>query len=361
MSSTADEIRQRVHGCLFGGALGNALGAPVEATRSWRKIAAAHGPSAPSQLAYAYPPPAQITSDIQMTLFVAEGMIRAVQRYDNRGLCDPVGVIRGALMRWCSTQVPNLELPFLSTGGRLVQEPRLHVRRAPGTTNLAVLEAMVTGRKHPERPAPNNSKGCGALTRSAPIGLGCNSAEIAFSMAFESASDTHGHPGGCLAAAYFSVVIQRLTAGETLPQAMSRADDLLAGKRGYEEIAAAVSAARALASSGPPGPDEVETLGQGWVAAEALAIALACALSAEGSRPQAICDAMWRSVLHGGASASTGCLAGQLLGATHGMACLPAHWLAQLELRDVIERIAEDFFRSTHLAEILDVEAYPTH
>jgi ADP-ribosylglycohydrolase len=197
--------------------------------------------------------------------------------------------------------------------------------------------------------------------RSAPIGLGYGSAVDAFDLARESASETHGHPSGYLSAAYFAALIQRVTHGDTLPEAMRCADELLVKQRGHEEVAAAVAAARTLATSGPPGPDALETLGQGWVGEEALAIALACTLTAEDSSPEAVSGALWRSVLHGGDSDSTGSLAGNLLGAMHGMDCLPTRWLAQLELCDVIERVAQDLFRSTHLNEALDVDEYPTH
>ena len=45
---------------------------------------------------------------------------------------------------------------------------------------------------------------------------------------------------------------------------------------------------------------------------------------------------------HGGDSDSTGCLTGQLLGTARGQEVIPARWLADLELRDVIERVADD-------------------
>jgi hypothetical protein len=43
----------------------------------------------------------------------------------------------------------------------------------------------------------------------------------------------------------------------------------------------------------------------------------------------------------------------------HGTACLPSRWLEELELRDVIVRIAEDLFASATLGRELDYEAYP--
>jgi ADP-ribosylglycohydrolase len=47
------------------------------------------------------------------------------------------------------------------------------------------------------------------------------------------------------------------------------------------------------------------------------------------------------AVNHGGDSDSTESLAGNLLGLIHGRRGIPSEWLDQLELRDVIARVAE--------------------
>ena len=43
-----------------------------------------------------------------------------------------------------------------------------------------------------------------------------------------------------------------------------------------------------------------------------------------------------------GDSDSTGSMTGQLLGTQWGVQCLPERWLAQVELREVIEQLASD-------------------
>jgi ADP-ribosylglycohydrolase len=48
------------------------------------------------------------------------------------------------------------------------------------------------------------------------------------------------------------------------------------------------------------------------------------------------------AVNHSGDSDSTGATCGNILGAIDGMKAIPAEWLATLELRDVIERLARD-------------------
>ena len=64
---------------------------------------------------------------------------------------------------------------------------------------------------------------------------------------------------------------------------------------------------------------------------------------------------MVAAVNHDGDSDSTGSIAGQLLGALHGEAAIPASWLAPLELRDVIAAVADDL--ATVAEWNLDVEA----
>ncbi|MBN6828619.1 ADP-ribosylglycohydrolase family protein, partial [Micrococcus luteus] len=69
--------------------------------------------------------------------------------------------------------------------------------------------------------------------------------------------------------------------------------------------------------------------GEGWVAEEALAIALYAALTAQAAHPAdpaaALALALRIGVNHDGDSDSTASLAGQVLGAAHGTAVFGAH------------------------------------
>ncbi len=62
------DARQRIRGCLLGGALGDALGYPIEFMRSAVGIDLMYGAAAPEHLAYANVAPAFISDDTQMTL-----------------------------------------------------------------------------------------------------------------------------------------------------------------------------------------------------------------------------------------------------------------------------------------------------
>jgi ADP-ribosylglycohydrolase len=84
--------------------------------------------------------------------------------------------------------------------------------------------------------------------------------------------------------------------------------------------------------------DLLPRLGEGWVAEEALAIAVMCALAADTPR-----HAILAAVNHSGDSDSTGSITGNIVGAIYGPDALPQDWIEQVELRDVIKTLAKDF------------------
>lgn len=123
-----------------------------------------------------------------------------------------------------------------------------------------------------------------------------------------------------------------------LPDAIGMARERLARERGHVEVSAALERAVVLATHGTPWAERVESLGGGWVAEEALAIGVYCALVAGDDFERG----MRLAVNHGGDSDSTGAITGNLLGAALGVGVIPQRWLEALELRDVIEQLADD-------------------
>ena len=108
----------------------------------------------------------------------------------------------------------------------------------------------------------------------------------------------------------------------------------------HEETLQAAECARDLATSGVERHVAIARLGQGWVAEEALAISIYCALVAEGFQ-----DGVIMAVNHDGDSDSTGAITGNILGTMHGTQAIPLSWLEPLELREVITQIADDLYR----------------
>ena len=107
--------------------------------------------------------------------------------------------------------------------------------------------------------------------RIAPVGLLARETD-AFVLGAQIAALTHGHPSGDLAAGFLALAIRRACDGDGLNSALDQATAALRTHIGHEQTLEAVSAARRLAAAGPPSPARVESLGDGWVAEEALAI-----------------------------------------------------------------------------------------
>jgi len=95
----------------------------------------------------------------------------------------------------------------------------------------------------------------------------------------------------------------------------------------------------ALSHSGRPHHEAIKKLGEGWVAEEALAISVYCALVADSFE-----QAVVMAVNHDGDSDSTGAITGNILGAMQGTRVIPERWLEPLELCGVIEAMASDLW-----------------
>lgn len=302
------DLRDRARACLLGGALGDALGYPIE-------FESGPFPSEPELGSFE----GIVSDDTQMTMFTVEGILD--------------GDVHEAYQRWLRTQASDFQEGLEG----LLGLRSLWVRRAPGNTCLS---ALVQNAHYDRIPTvakpPNDSKGCGAVMRSAPFGLFAKSREEAFASARDAGVLTHGHPCGYLSAAFFASMIHDLARGVPFGTALSNAEALLVREPKHEETLVVIR--QGAAHDRSPSRQAIEALGGGWVGEEALAIAIACAKTAGADDVRAT---LWRSVAHAGDSDSTGSLTGNFLGAMHGMASLPQDWLAKLEMRDAIESLAD--------------------
>src|SRR5688572_25378176 len=95
--------RESFRGCLLGGAIGDALGAPVEFL-SRAQIRERYGEKGIESFDVAYGRRGAITDDTQMTMFTAEGLLQALSRR-RRGMEEsPELVVHRAYLRWLRTQ-----------------------------------------------------------------------------------------------------------------------------------------------------------------------------------------------------------------------------------------------------------------
>lgn len=310
---------------LLAGAAGDALGDPVE-FMSIEQIRRRFGPAGIEAPVGDH----HVTDDTQMSLFSAEGCLRAA-----RGEAFAPALWH-AYLRWLITQGEGWPASLEpEVDGWLVDERVLRARRAPGATCLAALRS---GRMGTVEAPLNDSAGCGGLMRAAPFGLTGDPPPVAFERAVAAAALTHGSSAGYLPAGVLAALVAAGCAGSTFEEAWQTAMALLPAGRSSAGVRRRLDAGIALAERGPCAPEELTAaLGEGWVGHEALAIAIYAVRS--HADPTA---ALLAAVNHSGDSDSTGSIVGNLIGAFGGLDRLPRGWWSGLDALGIIEQMATD-------------------
>ena len=346
-------IKDRIRGSLIGGAIGDALGYPVEFIYSFGEIQRRYGSNGITRLDTHQwwleedngNGKAVISDDTQMTLFTACGLLNAK--------ADDVPFLPSicrAYVEWFHTQTGKKKKGFNKCW--ISKVPELNERRAPGNTCLTSLDAIFRGAE-----PSNNSKGCGGVMRIAPILLyGATADRMDIQEACKLAADaselTHQHPLGYIPSALVAYVIYKLAQDET-PERETCKDYIRDGLKLItelfpnhpEEVKQFANLIKTAILWSDISTDDVRTiedeLGGGWVADEAAAIAIYCSLAHFDNFEQA----MIAAVNHAGDSDSTGAITGNILGAAIGYEAIPQHFKDDVELHDVILHVADDLWR----------------
>lgn len=321
-------------GCLIGGAIGDAMGWPVEFL-SLEQIKSRYSQQGITNLQSKINGKAEITDDTQMTLFTAEGIIRAEANRAKDGIFEPALEVYHAYQRWLLTQGYSKKKEYeIIYNGELLKVDGLYAQRAPGN---ACLSSLLSGKQGTVENSINDSKGCGGVMRVAPIGL-VYPKKQAFKIAVDCAAITHGHALGYLSAGAHAFIISSIIDGYSLEDAATEVLNELKKYNGHEKCTSLIKKSISLAATDKDPIDAIGELGEGWVGEEAIAIAIYCALKYQNDFSKAICAA----VNHDGDSDSTGAITGNILGAYIGMNSIPKQWIEGVELVEVLTRIADD-------------------
>ena len=327
---TYEELKDKCQGCLVGGAVGDALGYPVE-FMSYESICRQFGPSGiRSYWLDETGGTALFSDDTQMTLFTAAGLLAAPPE---AGRSKVRSAIHRSYIDWLHTQDRSVKPYGIS---KLLDERQLYSRRAPGNTCLSALHS---GRKGTPSQPINYSKGCGGVMRVAPVGLWERDARRAAVLAADAAAITHGHPMGWIPAAALAWIVNCCVYGQypdlaeivescadSLPEMVPAQPDV-ACDMGDQLRRAAELAANDAADS-----ENVPMLGEGWVGDEALAIAVYACLR----HPDDFSEAVIAAVNHSGDADSTGAIAGNIMGAWLGLGAIDDKWTNDLELLELL-------------------------
>ncbi|MDE6331709.1 MAG: ADP-ribosylglycohydrolase family protein [Muribaculaceae bacterium] len=346
-----DKLQDKCRGSLVGGAVGDALGYPVEFDCSFKQIQSKYGEDGIKEYDLTYPwldqkfDKALFSDDTQMTLYTAEGLLEAV-----RSGKDIVPTICNAYLAWYGHQVgKKVKISYQSELSKIEE---LNQRRAPGNTCINSLMLIHIG-KDPE----NSSKGCGGIMRVAPIAIygACHgwSLEKTALIAGESAELTHQHPLSTYASAALAVIVYQCLSADNVDSETFRSivnatmvvtaqlyGDNAPGMNDFKKI---IEKTMLLEHNPLPDWKIIEnSLGGGWVAEETLAIAIFSVL-------RHIDDfnaCMSSAVNHGGDSDSTGAVAGNIIGAILGYDAIPDKFKDTIQLKELLLSTADALFRN---------------
>lgn len=333
-------IADKISGCLLGGAIGDALGYPIEFIR-YNEVIEKYGEQGITEYQKENGV-ALISDDTQMTLFTACGLLNAVtDKKMTKSQKKISKYIYQAYLDWLETQGAKDRYHESRKHTTWIFDiPALHSPRAPGHTCIQALISGKMGRV--DRPI-NYSKGCGGIMRTAPFGLiSCFTVDTAFEEACNAAAITHGHVLGWLSAGVQTDIIHRLVFdAQTLPRAIecSLADMMRHYPcEGSKELTAIINKAMGLTKNDLSDIENISNLGSGSTGEEALAIALYANLKYENDFDKIILCA----VNHNGDTDSTGAVAGNLIGAITGSTAISDKWKKDLELLDLTMAVAGD-------------------
>ncbi len=355
-----ESCRDAIRGCIFGGAVGDALGYPVEFLDEesiFRRFRYTDGIA--SLVRDPWIGKAVISDDTQMTLFTADGLLVNDTRAKLNGLREaPRHCVAQAYLNWLITQESDgarkareMSRAEDDKSSWLLEVPQLFAGRAPGSTCLNSMRSVRMGDTYEDyvRARRNSSKGCGGIMRVAPVAVSYqNDIEDIDMEAAQVAAITHGHPLGYMPAAVLAHVLNRIVfppEGKRAPlkdiilEAKNTAAKIFAGEPYLASLKEIIDLAVSLADDDTKGDlAGIHEIGEGWVGEETLGIALFCALRHQDDFSAGVIAA----VNHNGDSDSTGAVTGNILGALVGYDAIEEKWKTDLELSDVILEIADD-------------------
>lgn len=202
----------------------------------------------------------RVSDDTQMTLFLLESL----KEWASFGLTIPLWeTLKRGYVRWFVTQQSSF-----SDGQGLLSFPELFVREAPGNTCMSACLSLSRGED-----VRNDSKGNGTVMRCAPIAHFCK--QFGYSLSFASriaeldARLTHKHPYAAWASVQLTSLHWYIAEGLSLRDVV--------GRTVQYDPTSYLNKLLALASC-PKEYELLRTSAEGWVAEEALALAVGAVL-----------------------------------------------------------------------------------
>ncbi len=297
-------------GCMWGLAIGDALGFPIEFSPI-DLIHSRYGSSGITTFVQAFPnaPLGIYSDDTDMSLAVARALLQSKNPKD---IDNVMSEIVREFIDWAN----NCE-----------------EMRAPGTTCLNGCDNLAKGISWQES-GIRNSKGCGAAMRSAPIGIFYENIEDVVKVSYATSICTHAHPTGIASGIATAICtylgLHQVPCEQMIPQTIQ----LIAPYDTLKEVSSKLELALKILNE-PPNI-AIPKIGQGWIGEEAIAIALYAFLKTPQDYRQTVLNAANIT----GDSDSTACIAGAISGAYNGSKNIPQEWINVVENTNLILEIA---------------------
>lgn len=298
----------QIEAVLFGLALGDALGYPVE-FMSLQVIRQKYPPNGIRNVSF----PAYYSDDTQMTLALAEGIMDAGIHAPIESLMQSVG---NHFIKWLNSPDNN---------------------RAPGRTCITGVKNFQSGVPWSESGIVE-SKGCGSAMRVAPLGYIYLNDEVRLrEVSIATSQITHRHPTAIAATVAAAYLVKLALDAVPISSYMSRLYEFVTGISDEFDLAIL----RVGHVLGWANEDlALDHIGQGWTGEEAVALALYCVLRYSDDYLACI----RRAANTNGDSDSIACIAGGIMGARLGLSAIPLDWRTNCEnasgLSDLAHRIA---------------------
>lgn len=302
-------------GCIYGLAIGDALGYPNEFIKLDQILQKNQGKGTldfePSEMC----PPGFYTDDTQMSLAIADALIKSdISKYNIEEIMKNVA---DEFVKWYDSNESY---------------------RAPGQTCLRGCQALKSGVYWRES-GDRSSKGCGTAMRTAPIGLVFHKDEAKLiEVATCSSLCTH-YTDTAISAGIGTAYLVALALNK-VPHS-NWIEKLCSLKQLNDEFRNKILQVNTVLNY--PHWNALRALGEGWLGHEAVALALYCVLK----NPRDYEKTVLMGANTNGDSDSIACIAGAISGAYNSSKKIPSKWIEEVEDSELLRKTALALYQKT--------------
>lgn len=302
-------------GCIYGLAIGDALGYPNEFIKLDQILQKNQGRGT-LDFEWSTHPPGSYTDDTQMSLAIANALLQSdIAHYS---MDEIMSHVASEFVKWYKDK-ENC--------------------RAPGRTCLSSCACLAKG-MHWRDSGDRSSKGCGTAMRTAPIGLVFHKdlnklLEVAYSSSICTHYTDTAASAGIGTSYLVSLAVNNVNHNKWIETicSLKQVNDEFRNK--IQQVKSVLDYKNHF--------EALQILGEGWLGHEAVALALYCVLK----NPHDYEKTVLMGANTNGDSDSIACIAGAISGAYNGINKVPAKWVEEVEDSDLLRKTALALYQKT--------------